>query len=124
MKYICIKNGDTLTIDYNLFGSSALRYGRNFKIIFKATNCYDYDAQVLDCYDENGNKVGLKINAQNAFFSSGSTSVNTMYCEDSYIEFETEVWNKPSDGVEQYITLWVDGIPNATRIYDDSDNFI
>jgi len=60
-KYICVKNNTTMTINYNLFGEFNRQGGKNFKIIFKATNCYDYDAQILSCHD---GSIGLTLNAQ------------------------------------------------------------
>ena len=45
-KYICIKNNTTMTINYDLFSKFNRQSGKNFKIIFKATNCYNYDAQI------------------------------------------------------------------------------
>lgn len=122
IKYICVKNGSTLTINYKLFGTNAATNGRNFKFIFKATNCYDYEAKVLDCYDEK-TKIGIQMTAQDATFISSAT-VSTAYCEDARIEFEAEVWSKPKDGVDQYMMLWIDGVPNAIRVYTATDTFI
>lgn len=118
-KYICIKNGTTMTIDYNLFGNDATQYGKNFKFIFKATKCYDYDAQVLECFDS-VKGVGINVTAQKATFNSGSIELKADYCENSYIELEMEVW--PKHNIDQYMMMWIDGIPSNVRIYE-SDTF-
>lgn len=49
---VCIKAGSTMTINYPLFAKNARAAGKTFKIIFKATNCRDYDAQVLSCKND------------------------------------------------------------------------
>lgn len=48
-QYVNIKAGSTMTINYPLFQKSAKADGKTIKVIFKATNCRDYDAQVLSC---------------------------------------------------------------------------
>lgn len=50
-QYICVKAGSTMTINYPLFERSA-HNGKEIKIIFKTTNCRDYDAQVLTCKED------------------------------------------------------------------------
>ena len=116
-KYICIKNGTTMTIDYELFNNNATQYGKNFKFIFKAANCYKYDAQVLQCFDTTSN-IGININAQRAIFNSGANILKSDYCENSYIELEMEVW--PKSNIDQYMMLWVDGVPSNVQVYESS----
>lgn len=48
-QYFCIKAGSTMTLNYPLFEAVAQQRGKAVKIIFKATNCRDYDASVLSC---------------------------------------------------------------------------
>jgi hypothetical protein len=57
-KYICVRQGTRMTINYPLFASfnNSNSGGKDFKFCFKAVNCYDYEAPVLDCYD---GEVGL-----------------------------------------------------------------
>jgi hypothetical protein len=54
-----------MTINYKMFENPAPLDGKTFKFIFKASNCRDYDALVLNCYDENSH-IGLKMQAQEA----------------------------------------------------------
>jgi hypothetical protein len=91
--YICVRQGTTMTINYKLFENSQVSsQGKTFKFCFKAVNCYDYEAPVLECYEES-TKLGVKFNAQQALFSSAAnTNFATQYCEGSYIELETEIW--------------------------------
>lgn len=46
-QYVAIKAGSSMTIDYDMWAKNAPGYGKHLKVIFKATNCRDYDAQVL-----------------------------------------------------------------------------
>ena len=128
-QFVCIKAGTTMTIDYNMFGVNALNNGKVIKLIFKAVNCRDYDAQVLKCYDDTTN-IGLIVRAQNAILRSSLTSLTTNYCEDTYIEFETDIWpsieKKLPNGIdisERYLIGWLDGVPSGASVYSADDRF-
>lgn len=119
VKCICIKNNSTMTINYNLFGGQVNKNnGQVFKIVFKAANCYDYEAPVLSC-GTSSDATYIDFNAQQAVFKSSQT-VSAAYREDTLIELETEIQqiNK------SYMMMWLDGIPCAVRTYDSTtDNF-
>lgn len=126
-KYICVRQGTTMTINHKHFGTAPTKDGSDFKICFKATNCYSYDATVLDCYDDSGN-MGLRMNAQSATFSTAAIpNFNTQYYEDSYIELEAEIWPDVADTVitsdksiygDRYLMFWIDGVPAGIKAYD------
>ena len=126
--YICIRQGTTMQINYKLFGSSQVStQGKTFKFCFKAINCYDYEAPVLECYEENTN-LGLKFNAQQAVFSSSAnTNFTTQYCEGSYIELETEIWPDQSDKGsrpgDRFLMFWVDGVPAGIQPFNSGTKF-
>ena len=133
-KYICVRQGTRMTINYPLFGSfnNSNAGGKDFKFCFKAVNCYDYEAPVLDCYD-NVSKVGIQYNAQSATFSSLNKKVNTQYYESSYIELETEIWPNAEDinlgnnkyiYGDRYIMFWIDGIPVRAEAYKKGEDFV
>ena len=116
-KYICVRRGTRMYIDYDLFHDSTTDKtdagGKTFKFAFKATNCYDYDADVLSCY-HSGSDIGLKVKAQSAELSTKHIKkFDTQYYEDTYIELETEIWpnvtdkddNRPGD---RFIMFWID----------------
>jgi hypothetical protein len=70
-----------MTINYTPFPSdntnNTLAKGKDFKICFKATNCYDYNARIVDFYD-NSCRLGMQINAQSAnFYLSDASYTNT-----------------------------------------------
>lgn len=127
--YICVRQGTTMTLNYKLFENTQVgTQGKTFKFCFKAMNCYDYEAPVLECYEDN-TKLGLKFNAQSALFSSAASyDFTTQYCEGSYIELETEIWpnqadsgNRPGD---RFLMFWVDGVPTGVQIFDNGTSFV
>ena len=121
-QFICIKSGTRMTIDYNLFGTDPTVYGRSFKMIFKTTNCKEYDAQIFDCYADN---IGIKMTANDALFQSSGHSLTTSYCEDEYIELEFDVYR--SDDETPLMMAWLDGVITTARVYtagQGGDNFV
>ena len=48
-QFVLVKAGTYMDIDYPLWGINAPGNGKHLKVIFKATNCRDYDAHVLSC---------------------------------------------------------------------------
>lgn len=118
-QFLCIKAGSTMTINYNAFKIDA-RYGKCLKVIFKATKCKDYDAQILNCHDGSN---GLILKAQNAIFNYAGKTLTVPYCEDEYIEFELDI-TKDAGGEEfkkRYIRPWLDGVPAGVSLYDTND---
>ena len=116
--YICVRAGTSMTINYDLFkmiSSTVRSRGKSFKFIFKATNCRDYNAQVLSCYNQG---LGLSMNAQGATLVAGGETLSTPYCEDSYIEFEFDIWPQENgDAGRRYMMFWLDGVPTGIKVY-------
>lgn len=126
--YFCVKAGTTMTIHARPFDNISANIGKTIKFIFKATNCRDYDAQVLECYQRysDTDARGLLVNAQNAQISCSASSLNVPYCEDSYIELEMDVWDgqlTKSGNKQNYLMVWVDGIPAGVKLYADGTAF-
>ena len=128
--YICVRQGTTMTINYNLFGNRQVGIqGKTFKFAFKAMNCYDYNAKVLECKDLTTSQLFLNYTAQQAQFSSAAGSdFVTQYCEGSYIELETEIWpdqvdsgNRPGD---RFLMFWVDGVPAGVKVFTNGTSFV
>lgn len=115
--YICIKAGTTMTINYQPFASHMADKGKCLKIIYKATNCCDYDALVLNCRGEKG--PGLVLRAQNSVYATDSRELSIPYCEDTRMELEYDVWPSSSSIAikEKYIMGWLDGVPCAVAQY-------
>lgn len=122
--YFCIKAGSTMTINYPLFKKDA-KEGKAFKVIFKTAYCRDYDARILSCnYGSETNPKGFIMNAQGSLFKGQGSTLDTQYCEDTYIELEFDVSNEDEVGVKNYVTMWIDGIPCGYVRYDTTESFI
>lgn len=120
-----------MTVNYNLFeATNTARDGKNFKICFKATNCYDYEAPILECYEE-ATKLGIKMDAQQTLFSTASyPGFTTQYYENSYIELETEIWPNVADPDasknlygDRFLMFWVDGVPAGVKAFPTTEKF-
>ena len=125
-KYILVRQGTRMTIDYKPFraSNSIANAGLDFKFCFKAINCYDYEAPVMDCYDESS-LIGIKMDAQKAYFAAAATNLNTQYYENSYVELEAEIWptdtggkgTYPDNPGDRFLMFWVDGVPVGIKDY-------
>lgn len=122
-QYLCIKSGTRMTINHPLFAVDPKVNGMSFKMIFKVSNCRDYEAQVGHCYSD----VGIRLYAHEAVFNSSGTSISVPYGEDEYIELEFDVYPAPvqeNDGNFRYMMAWMDGVITTCRVYGASDNFV
>lgn len=131
-KYICVRQGTRMYINYKLFAklASGSAGGKNFKFCFKTANCYDFAAKVLNCYDEVSG-VGIEFDAQKAAFRTPSfKNFATQYCENSYVEVETEIWPNASDKKvgtdgkipgDRFLMIWVDGVPAGVKGYEENE---
>lgn len=115
--YFCVKAGTTATIPYQLFADDAKKTGKNFKVVYKATNVKNYDAQVLSCLS---NGIGFQAFAQQATLTSEQNNVSVSYCEDNYMELE---FNTLPDAEYREMVLWLDSIPTRVKLYSESDSF-
>lgn len=207
---VVVKAGTNMTINYKLFEKPACKNGKSFKIVYKTTGCYDYDATFLDSKDTNyvigldaeteldgiegryikyaatahldenlnivldnvqeaiydlsntdfikqlnntyiefngiiyyhivdvktngelkitwrdtlveDKGVGLLMTAQTAYLRSTSTKNTTPYCEDTYMEFEFDVWpngkvSSASKKTMNFVQTWLDGVPCSINLY-------
>lgn len=64
-QFIQIKAGSSMTINYPLFRTNAKSRGKTLKMIFKAKNCRDYDAKVLEC--KRDTKI-ISVDSENDIF--------------------------------------------------------
>ena len=74
-------------------------------------------------------EIGLEFDAQKATFSSATyPNFATQYCENSYIEVETEIWPNVGDRQQgsktvygdRYLMIWVDGVPAGAKPYSQN----
>lgn len=115
--YFCVKCGTSVALDRGLFEDDAMRTGKEIKIVFRAANCRDYDAQVASCM---AGGVGMKLYAQKAIVKSEQTTMEVPYCEDSIIEMDMNV---EPDSKDRVMMIWLEGVPSRCAIYAANDNF-
>lgn len=119
---LVIKRGDYVTLDRGFFDNEDTRSaGKELKIVFKATNCRDYDAEILNAKGENN--AGLVLTAQEGVLSSNLASRNIPYCEDSKIEMDVNIERDKSANGEQIATVWLEGVPSRAFAYGDTDSW-
>ena len=112
-----IKRGHRVTFDRSLFNDNAKSSGKEIKIVFKAANCRNYDAQILTCKADN---IGLKLYAQQATLTSALQSATVQYCEDKKIEMDINIEASSED---KLAVLWLEGVPARAIAYESADNW-
>lgn len=115
--YFCVKCGTRATFDCGLFSDDAMRTGKEIKIVFKAANCRNYDAQVASCLSDG---IGLSLQAQRATLKSEQTTMDVPYCEDRVIEMDVNI---EPDSKDRAMMIWLEGVPSKVAIYAANDNF-
>lgn len=118
--YFKVPAGSWMDIPYQIFATDLKDTGGSFKIIFKASNCRDYDAIIAECLHEGR---GLSLRAQNCNINSLSKTLEARYCEDTYIEYEFDICRYSNKKEDQYLTIWLDGIPAGVVQFDSADSF-
>ena len=118
--YFKIQAGSYMEIPYKMFADDLKNYGACFKMIFKASNCRDYDASIAECINDG---KGVSLKAQGCEIKSLSNSLTARYCEDTYIEYEFDVCKYSANTEDQYLTIWLDGIPAGVVQFDNADSF-
>ena len=83
-----VKRGTYVTADCSLFSDNAKTNGKEIKLIFKATNVRNYDAELINCMSGN---VGIKVQAQEATVGSEAETINVRYCEGKKIEMDVNI---------------------------------
>ena len=112
-----IKRGTYITADRSLFDDNASSTGKEIKLIFKATNVRNYDAEIMSCVS---GKIGLTLQAQQAILSSELKSAAIPYCEDQQIEMDINI---ESASENRLAVVWLRGVPSRGFSYTASDNW-
>ncbi len=112
-----IKRGTYISADRSLFSDNATNTGKEIKLIFKAVNVRDYDAEIMSCVS---GKIGLQLQAQQAVLSSELKSVTIPYCEGQQIEMDINI---ESANENRLAVVWLRGVPSRGFSYTASDNW-
>ena len=114
---LVIKRGTYIQLDRSFFNDNAKTSGKEIKIVFKATEVRDYDAEILTC---KANGIGLKLQAQQATLTSELQSRAIPYCEDTKIEMDINI---EASSENKLAVVWLEGSPARAFGYSDTDNW-
>lgn len=113
-----VKRGCSVQLDRGFFDTDCRGTGRNLKLIFKARNVRNYDAELLRC--KSGN-VGIVLQAQQATVTSQLETMKVLYCEDRKIELCLNIESENENAL-----AWIDlkGIQSCPPIrYGATDSW-
>ena len=113
-----IPRGSRVTADRSLFDDNAKGNGKELKLVFKAVNVRNYDAELMRCLSGG---VGILIQAQQATVSSEAESMSVPYCEGKKIEMDLNI-EAESENSLAYVCM--KAIPSAKPIqYGKTDSW-
>jgi len=122
-QYFCVKSGTRAYFSYNLFGTDPKQNGSTFECIFKTENVRDNETTFLSCIpDEDTVKVGLQMQAHDAFIYSSTSTLQFSYSEEDIIEYEYIINPLDTENPDStaYIMTYEDGVAARPMIFDDS----
>lgn len=91
-QYVQVKAGSQMFINYPIFGTNATAKGKTLKIIFKATNCRDYDAQVMYC--KNDKKI-TSVNKEEEFLFIIDDNTVLQYSKTAVVSGDSVILSEP-----------------------------
>ena len=113
-----VKRGTYVTADCSLFTENAKTNGKEIKLIFKATNVRNYDAELLNCMSGN---IGIRVQAQQTTVGSEAETITVPYCEGKKIEMDVNI-EAASENCLAYVCM--KAIPSAKPIrYGSTDSW-
>lgn len=109
--------GGQVTIPMKLFGTDFKATGKTIEIEFATSNVADYEAVLIDCFSA----FGLRITAQQMWFSSEAAHVETLFKEDERIRLSIVVQKRTEN---RLVYGYVNGVLSAVTQYSLNDNFV
>ena len=119
-QYFGVKAGTSAVISYNLFADDAKQFGKEFKLIFKATNVAKSDATFLTCQSGTTSQIGLQMNVHEAYIKANAKSLYVPYSEEDVIEWE---FNISKDTDIPIVMSYEDGTPCRPMSYTSDYSF-
>lgn len=113
-----IKRGCHVTLDRSIFGEDRSQSGLHMKLIFRANQVRNYDAQLMQCRSGN---VGLTVQAHGVNVSSQLENMEILCCEGRKIEMDVCVQSRGEGSL-----AWIDlkGIQSCPPIrYGETDTW-
>lgn len=118
----CLRlNGDArISIDLTPFKNDFKSSGKTFEFEFAITNVNNRNAVVIDCFDEDGNKVGIQATADEMFFNSNNDRVFCNYTENQRIRVGFTV--QPISE-KRFMCVYLNGVLSGIKRYEEGDSF-
>ena len=130
-EHFLIKAGTYAVLDYKFFGGEVgkgtgeldpKKTGKDFKIIFKATNIEKTDAQILSCVTNTNGKVGMEMFAHEGYVYGKANSLHLPYSEDDIIEYGFKITKE--DSSTPIVMGYEDGVTTSAMVYKNDYKFV
>ena len=112
-----VKRGTYVRLDRSLFNDNAKNTGKEIKVIFKAANVRNYDAELMN---GTANGIGLTVKAQAATIKSTLETMDALYCEGQKIELDVNI--EPTSD-HRFATFWMEGVVSGIKVYSTDDSW-
>lgn len=118
-----VKDNAKVVIPYAPFHkdlkNERVRNGQTFEFEFKTTNVFDYDTELIKCY--NGDrKLGFRINAQEVHLTGSINSIYSQYKKDEVVRVTFVITPL---GSNSFIYCYVNGILSKVASFTESESF-
>lgn len=120
----CLRlNGDARAeIDFTPFANDFKSTGKTLEFEFAIRNVNNRSAVVIDCFDSEGNQVGIQATADKMFFNSNNDSVFCNYTENQRIRVGFTIQNNSSTS-NRFMCVYLNGVLSGIKQYASGDSF-
>lgn len=121
-KDTCLRlNGDAqIEIDFKPFDTDFKASGKTLEFEFAIRNVNNRDAVVIDCFDADGNEVGIQATADKMFFNSNNDTVFCNYTENQRVRVGFTV---QSNTQNRFMCVYLNGVLSGIKQYAEGDSF-
>jgi len=118
----CLRlNGDAqIEIDIKPFLNDFKSTGKTIEFEFAVKNINKRDAVIIDCFDSEGNQVGIQASADKMFFKSTNDSVFCNYTTNKRTRVGFTVQNSND---KRFLCVYLDGVLSGIKQYATGDSF-
>ena len=114
-----VPRGCRVVADRSIFDDDPKANGKELKLVFKAMNVRNYDAELMRSMQDG---IGIRVQAQQTTVSSQAESMNIPYCEGKKIEMDLNI-EAESENSLAYVCM--KAIPSAKPIlYGKTDSWV
>lgn len=113
-----VSGGAKVSIPFHIFANDFRITGKTIELEFSTREVEDYDAVVIESFQENR---GLYITAQNTFFSAESTTIETQFKEEERVRISFVIEEVTA---KRMIYTYINGIISGVIQYPDDEKFM